>query len=41
MIGAIDIDGTKIAVGLADDAGRVLSKKQIPTGKNSTYAANA
>jgi glucokinase len=31
MIGAIDIGGTKIAVGIVDDSGRVLSRTQAPT----------
>jgi glucokinase len=31
MIGAIDIGGTKIAVGMVDDSGRVLSRMQSPT----------
>ncbi len=31
MIGAVDIGGTKIAVGVVDDSGKVLSRKQFPT----------
>jgi glucokinase len=31
MIGAVDIGGTKIAVGVVDDNGRVLSRVQAPT----------
>jgi glucokinase len=31
MIGAVDIGGTKIAVGIVDDSGRVLSRTQAPT----------
>jgi glucokinase len=31
MIGAVDIGGTKIAVGMVDDQGRVLAKTQTPT----------
>jgi glucokinase len=31
MIGAIDIGGTKIAVGIVDDNGKVLAKNQTPT----------
>lgn len=31
MIGAVDIGGTKIAVGVVDDDGRVLSRTQAPT----------
>jgi glucokinase len=30
-IGAIDIGGTKVAVGIVDDAGRVLARQQAPT----------
>lgn len=31
VIGAIDIGGTKIAVGMVDDAGRVLARREAPT----------
>jgi glucokinase len=31
MIGAVDIGGTKIAVGMVDENGRVLSRMQAPT----------
>jgi glucokinase len=31
MIGAVDIGGTKIAVGIVDDDGRVLARAQTPT----------
>ena len=31
MIGAVDIGGTKIAVGIVDDSGKVLAKAQAPT----------
>jgi glucokinase len=31
MIGAVDIGGTKIAVGMVDDDGKVLAQKQAPT----------
>src|SRR5438270_2371789 len=34
MIGAVDIGGTKIAVGVVDDNGRVLARKQAPTDPN-------
>lgn len=34
MIGAVDIGGTKIAVGVVDDSGKVLSKMQAPTDPN-------
>ena len=36
--GAIDIGGTKIAVGMIDDAGRVLSKRSSPTDAHLGYA---
>ncbi len=38
MIGAVDIGGTKIAVGMVDDTGRVLSKLQSPTNAPGGYA---
>jgi glucokinase len=31
MIGAVDIGGTKIAVGVVDDSGKVLSRMEAPT----------
>jgi len=31
MIGAVDIGGTKIAVGIVDDSGKVLSRMESPT----------
>ena len=31
MIGAVDIGGTKIAVGIVDDTGKVLARAQAPT----------
>lgn len=34
MIGAVDIGGTKIAVGMVDDAGKVLSRMEAPTDPN-------
>jgi glucokinase len=37
MIGAVDIGGTKIAVGLVDDNGRVLSRAQCPTDAEHGY----
>jgi glucokinase len=37
MIGAVDIGGTKIAVGVADDAGRVLAKNECPTDVRSGF----
>jgi glucokinase len=39
MIGAVDIGGTKIAVGMVDDQGRVLSRAECPTDAESDYAA--
>lgn len=38
MIGAVDIGGTKIAVGIVDDAGRVLSKLESPTDADNGYS---
>ncbi|MBZ5664160.1 MAG: ROK family protein [Acidobacteriia bacterium] len=38
MIGAVDIGGTKIAVGLVDDDGRVLSRTESPTDAERGYA---
>jgi len=38
MIGAIDIGGTKIAVGMVDDAGRVLAKTESPTQGQRGYS---
>jgi glucokinase len=35
MIGAVDIGGTKIAVGMVTDGGRVLSRKESPSDANS------
>ena len=37
MIGAVDIGGTKLAVGMVDENGAVLSKMDTPTGPGSTY----
>ncbi len=34
MIGAVDIGGTKIAVGLVDESGKVLSRMDSPTDPN-------
>lgn len=39
MIGAVDIGGTKIAVGMVDDAGRVLTRLQCPTNPDRGYAS--
>jgi glucokinase len=38
MIGAVDIGGTKIAVGVVDDDGRVLSRMECPTDAERGYA---
>ncbi len=38
MIGAVDIGGTKIAVGMVDDTGRVLSKLESPTDAYRGYS---
>ena len=38
MIGAVDIGGTKIAVGIVDDSGRVLSRIESPTDSYRGYA---
>ncbi len=38
MVGAVDIGGTKIAVGMVDDAGKVLSKLESPTDAPGGYA---
>ena len=37
MIAAVDIGGTKIAVGIVDEAGKILSKKESPSGANLCY----
>jgi len=37
MIGAVDIGGTKIAVGIVDDNGKVLSKLETPTEAARAY----
>ena len=39
MIGAVDIGGTKLAVGLVDESGKVLAKNEIVTGSDSSYSA--
>ena len=38
MIAAVDIGGTKIAVGMVDGGGRVLSRRQQPTDPEAGYA---
>jgi glucokinase len=35
MIGAVDIGGTKIAVGMVNDTGQVLSRREMPTAADS------
>jgi glucokinase len=37
LVGAIDIGGTKIAVGIIDDSGRVLARTQEPTNPEGGY----
>jgi len=39
MIGAIDIGGTKLAVGIVNDDGIVLARLETPTGVASTYSS--
>jgi len=39
MIGAVDIGGTKLAVGLVDESGKVFAKDEIVTGPESNYSA--
>ena len=39
MIGAIDIGGTKIAVGVIDDRGKVLARREFPTSGDGPYKA--
>ena len=39
MIGAVDIGGTKLAVGLVDEKGTVLAKNEVATGSESHYSA--
>src|SRR5580704_3249248 len=38
LIGAVDIGGTKIAVGMIDDEGRVLARRECPTGADLGYS---
>jgi glucokinase len=38
VIGAVDIGGTKIAVGMVDDSGKVLSRLESPTNAAGGYA---
>jgi glucokinase len=37
MVGAVDIGGTKIAAGIVDDCGKVLSRVECPTDAARTY----
>ncbi len=37
MIGAVDIGGTKIAAGIVDDSGKVLSRLETPTTQCGVY----
>src|SRR5260370_41635749 len=39
MIGAVDIGGTKLAVGLVAESGKVLAKSETLTGADSNYSA--
>ena len=39
MIAAVDIGGTKIAVGIVDDQGQVISRLETPTSAECGYAA--
>ncbi len=37
MVGAVDIGGTKIAVGLVDATGRVVTRQELPSGADQTF----
>src|SRR5262245_57156144 len=39
MIAGVDIGGTKIAVGMVDDSGKVLSRVETPTNECGAYGA--
>jgi glucokinase len=39
IIGAVDIGGTKLAVGLVNECGEVLARREVATGLESTYSA--
>jgi len=39
MIGAVDIGGSKLAVGLVDENGKVLAKNDMVTGPESNYSS--
>src|SRR3984893_7501428 len=38
VVGAVDIGGTKIAVGMVDDSGKLLSRLECPTDAHLGYA---
>lgn len=38
MIGAVDIGGTKVAVGIVDRDGKVLASRESPTGSDCEYS---
>jgi glucokinase len=38
MVGAVDIGGTKIAIGIVDSSGRVLATRAIPSGVQCEYS---
>src|SRR2546429_7676594 len=40
MIGAVDIGGAKLAIGLIDENGEVLAKNEGVTGPESNYSAS-
>jgi predicted NBD/HSP70 family sugar kinase len=39
VTGAVDIGGTKLAVGLVDECGKVVAKEETPTGSDSATMA--
>jgi glucokinase len=39
MIGAVDIGGTKLAVGLVDENGKLLARNEMVTGPESNYSS--
>jgi predicted NBD/HSP70 family sugar kinase len=39
MIGAVDIGGTKIAVGVVNSNGRLLARQECPTDTDGGYSA--
>src|ERR1700760_4316428 len=38
MVGAVDIGGTKIAVGIVDSSGKVLATRDMPSGIQCSYS---